>query len=558
MSLIKQSHVIRWVVPFILLMFLLLCPQPIFADGTISFEEDEYSIEIGDYEYIYLATGEADESTWHSSNDNVVAIESRDSYGIYLEAVGAGSSVISVRDSEGNTAECTVTVTIPEWELYQTSFEDVISNGSGEVGIETTYWDFDFSATSSNKKVAEVDVDNSAVYLQYQGVGTSVITVMDKFGRKQTLNVKLTPAPLTFEQDTQTNYTDYEDNDTFYIYPDYGDNIITSVSSSNTGVLKVRIEKDDDGSWIEATPVGAGTATITARDQYNQTGTITITIAQKFIDEMKYLYLFDGAFGGLYYGDREAWFTASSADFKGTTITAIIGGKKYTATYNGYYDEMYEYVIKNIPVLPVGTAIKYTLSKGKAVYSGESEIMAGDIDTFGWLELSSYSYTYSGKAITPSVSLEYWYNNGDDSKYLRRGTDYSVVYTNNVNVGTAKVKVTGIGNYRSNLFEYFTIVPKGTSISKLVKAKKAFTVKWKKQTAKMSKTPITGYQIRYSLKKNMSSSKIVTVKGYKSKSKKIKKLKRKKNYYVQIRTYKTVNNKNYYSSWSAKKKVKTK
>lgn len=38
----------------------------------------------------------------------------------------------------------------------------------------------------------------------------------------------------------------------------------------------------------------------------------------------------------------------------------------------------------------------------------------------------------------------------------------------------------------------------------------------------------------------------------------IKKLKAKKKYYVRIRTYKTVKKKNYYSTWSGAKSVKTK
>ena len=39
---------------------------------------------------------------------------------------------------------------------------------------------------------------------------------------------------------------------------------------------------------------------------------------------------------------------------------------------------------------------------------------------------------------------------------------------------------------------------------------------------------------------------------------KVKKLKAKKKYYVRIRTYKTVNGKKVYSSWSKVKSVKTK
>ena len=45
---------------------------------------------------------------------------------------------------------------------------------------------------------------------------------------------------------------------------------------------------------------------------------------------------------------------------------------------------------------------------------------------------------------------------------------------------------------------------------------------------------------------------------YTSVTKKITGLKAKTKYYVQVRSYKIVNGKKYYSSWSAKKSVKTK
>jgi hypothetical protein len=91
---------------------------------------------------------------------------------------------------------------------------------------------------------------------------------------------------------------------------------------------------------------------------------------------------------------------------------------------------------------------------------------------------------------------------------------------------------------------------------KVKKAKKAFTVKWKKQS-KANQKKFNGYQVRYSTKADMSGAK--TVKAAKSsKSKKIKKLAKKTKYYVQVRTYTKANGKTFYSKWSAKKTVKTK
>ena len=105
----------------------------------------------------------------------------------------------------------------------------------------------------------------------------------------------------------------------------------------------------------------------------------------------------------------------------------------------------------------------------------------------------------------------------------------------------------------------FKINPKGMSLSKVTKAKKAVTVKWKKQSAKMSKSRISGYQILLATNSKFTKNKkIVTVKGYKKTSRKITKLKGGKKYYVKIRTYKIVGGKKYYSPWSKAKTVRTK
>lgn len=94
-----------------------------------------------------------------------------------------------------------------------------------------------------------------------------------------------------------------------------------------------------------------------------------------------------------------------------------------------------------------------------------------------------------------------------------------------------------------------------TTISKLAPKKKSFKVNFKKCSN------VSGYQIKYSTNKKMTSSKKVKVSPTAS-SKTIKSLKSKKTYYVKVRTYKTVNvngvNKTYYGKWSKAKTVKTK
>ena len=79
-------------------------------------------------------------------------------------------------------------------------------------------------------------------------------------------------------------------------------------------------------------------------------------------------------------------------------------------------------------------------------------------------------------------------------------------------------------------------------------------VKWKKQSSKMSQRRINGYEIRLSQYNSMKNAKYVKVKSYNKTTVKVKSLKSKKKYYLQVRTYMTVGGKTYYSKWSGKKK----
>ena len=65
--------------------------------------------------------------------------------------------------------------------------------------------------------------------------------------------------------------------------------------------------------------------------------------------------------------------------------------------------------------------------------------------------LSKTSYTYDGTAKTPSVIVEL------DGKRLSVDKDYTVSYSSNVKVGTAKVTITGKGGYTGSRTVSFTI-----------------------------------------------------------------------------------------------------
>ena len=162
------------------------------------------------------------------------------------------------------------------------------------------------------------------------------------------------------------------------------------------------------------------------------------------------------------------------------------------------------------------------------------------------LTFGNTTYTYTGKALKPAVTVKL------NGKSLKKGTDYTVTYKNNKAVGKATVVIKGKGKYKGTAKATFAINPKKVSGLMLKAGEKQLTVSWKKASG------ITGYQVQYSLKKNFSGAKTITVKKVATAKTVLKKLKAGKTYYVRIRAYKTVKGVKYYSDWSKAVIKKTK
>ena len=277
--------------------------------------------------------------------------------------------------------------------------------------------------------------------------------------------------------------------------------------------------------------------------------------------------------GDMYKSDGEPALghKMTKAEAKAATCEAAGNIEYYTCDVcEGYFlDEKGEKATTAAEVAVAATGHKYgtykTKTKAKFGKNGKQKAtcsVCGDpayktIAAPKTIKLSYTSYTYNGKIKKPTVTVY------DSNGKKISSANYKVSYASGrKNVGKYKVTVTikdGRANYaKSSKYTTFKINPKGTSISKLTKVKKGFTVKWKKQAGKMAKTRITGYQYRYSTSSKMTNAKIKTVKGYSKISAKKTSLKAKKKYYVQVRTYKTVNGTKYYSPWSKTKSVTTK
>ena len=134
---------------------------------------------------------------------------------------------------------------------------------------------------------------------------------------------------------------------------------------------------------------------------------------------------------------------------------------------------------------------------------------------------------------------------------------YAILYQAKTNTNTntnSQTSSSGTGNAgKKQSTPSKTVKVKAPSKVKLTSAKnekgKKLTVKWKKVTG------AKGYQLQYALNKKFKKKKSVQTKKTKYT---IKKLKKKKTYYIRVRAYKMNGKKKVYGKWSTVKKVKIK
>ena len=113
-----------------------------------------------------------------------------------------------------------------------------------------------------------------------------------------------------------------------------------------------------------------------------------------------------------------------------------------------------DYTVSYSNNVNVGTASVKITGKGsyKGSYTVNFKILPCAISKAGIRKI--IDQRYNGNEIKPSVSLTYKY------KTLKKGTDYTVSYSNNINAGTATVTITGIGSYEGTASTTFQIKPR--------------------------------------------------------------------------------------------------
>ena len=189
----------------------------------------------------------------------------------------------------------------------------------------------------------------------------------------------------------------------------------------------------------------------------------------------------------------------------------------------------------------------YENVSGKRVYGGysaEIKVRSATKRSVGKASVKVSDQVWTGKALKPAVNVK------DGNVTLKKDRDYTVSYSANKGIGTAKVTVTGKGSYTGKITKTFKINPQGQSVSaKGDKSGKKIAVTLAKHSSN------SGYQVSYADNSGFKNSKSLWLSGNSKNKGTIKGLKSKKTYYVKARDYKTIGKTKVYGKWSAVKKV---
>ena len=116
--------------------------------------------------------------------------------------------------------------------------------------------------------------------------------------------------------------------------------------------------------------------------------------------------------------------------------------------------------------LTVGTYYIWAKDSVENVSSKSIKVTGKSIDNSSIsVALNPTTYTYDGTEKKPGVTVK------DGTNTLTVGTDYSFVYSNNINAGTGKVTITGKGNYTGTKIVNFTINKRTLTVKAEAKSK---------------------------------------------------------------------------------------
>ena len=315
-----------------------------------------------------------------------------------------------------------VTVTPADFGLTQDGIEIEVTHAGNSLitgylpsddmrSVTFTLRDTDKTDAANNASDTATLKFSSANY--NEASGTLTIKIIDKNTDADTLKIDV-PATVT-----------------------YGDTVTPSVGDSKPAgagdVTFKFFDEDNHEVLTTAQPFDAGTYKVTASCESEST---IYTAEATFTVEPREIEAKDVAF------DKELTYTGNELT---QTVTVTVNGKTLTVGTDYTVSDLTGTEPGSYPVTVAGTG-NYTGEVTKSFTISKAQISSAAIT------YDAGPYGYTGKEWKPEVTVSF------NSATLTAGNDYTVSYENNINAGTAKIIITGIGDHFTGLTEKtFTI-----------------------------------------------------------------------------------------------------
>ena len=420
------------------------------------------------------------------------------------DALG-GKYTLKIRVVDNNTkAEKTINYTVKIKPVLDINFYPM---SVGDKNVEIFMSGLKSGAVASSSQASEMKLNSNL--FSFKTVLTNGFNQTGNFNFKVTIDgitweytVKLGKSPkflsvnsvyVTYNNAEQTPkfYSDvagYEGQQNYFDWSicDINGNNCSGTSRKNAGDYKVKLNvksqyacSNMDTECNQAKPIAfydpsTGTATTNATINFiidkfelkpmGQTdGNTTVSAAKE--------YTYDGS---VFSPDVNVVVTINGKnitlkqgqDYEVSTVQDLTGAGEYDLTISGKGN--YKGTIKNAGKINV---------KKQSIPNSVTEKNNGEyISADGlWRVYYNKTHYYTGSPITPSAVIEYKHKSTvkKDNKVetivdffaLKEGTDYSISYRDNTNVGTGKIVITGKGNYEGEMVLPFDIIANQFSIS---------------------------------------------------------------------------------------------
>lgn len=386
----------------------------------------EYTVTLDQDSYIY--DGNEKKPSVTIKNGNTVLKENTDYTVTYKNNVHAGTASVLISGAGEYKDSITRSFSIAKAEQQ---FEASVSASELERGetatITTTGAQGTVSYKSNNTAAASV---NKNGLITAKGPGSAVITVTaaetDDYN-SASVQVKVTVAKIGL------NSCEITLEKTKYTYSGSAVKPSAVVVDGEYTLIK---DTDYTVSYENNTNAGTAKVIITGAGDYRGTVEKTFTIAkakQKLVTETEEMYLKIKETSAISVsGNKGALsFEISDSEIASVSSDGVVTAKKSgdaIITVTAAETDNYKLTTMDIPVY-VG---KISLDQAK-------------------ITLSKTTYTYAAKEFKPAVTVSY------SGKELQAEKDYTVVYSNNKNAGTATAAVSGIGEYTGTVEKTFTI-----------------------------------------------------------------------------------------------------